>query len=73
MIEKILPIMLCKLLNYLIALKKCRILHIKNLTSNTIFFEYEDFNELSAETLIVAYIFEIWNKKIGVSDVNFEI
>ena len=59
MIEKILPIMLCKLLNYLIALKKCRILHIENLTSNTIFFGYEDFNELSAETLIVAYIFEI--------------
>ena len=44
---KILPIMFCKFSNDYFALKKCRILHIKNLTSNKKF-GYQAFNEYSA-------------------------
>ena len=36
-------------------------------------FGYQAFDEDTADYIIFAYIFEIWNKKIGVSDVNFEI
>ena len=71
--KKFLPIMPCRFWNDLFALKKYRILHIRNLTSNKKNFEYHAFKKYSADNLIVAYTFEIWNKKIGVIDVNFEI
>ena len=48
-----------KFSNDLFALKKCRILHIENLTSNKKKFGYQAFNEHSADKLVVAYIFEI--------------
>ena len=52
--------MSCRFSNNLFALKKCRILHNENLTSNKKKFGYQAFNEHSADRLIiVAYIFEI--------------
>ena len=48
-----------RFLNDLFALKKCRILHIDNLTSNKKKFGYQAFNEHSADKLVIAYIFEI--------------
>ena len=49
----------------LFALKKCCILHIENLTINKKKFGYQGFNEHSADKLVVAYIFEKLNKKLG--------
>ena len=43
---------------------KCEIEKIENLTSN-IFFGYQAFKDNSADKLIVAHSFEIWNKKLG--------
>ena len=65
-----LPIMLCRFSNEPFALKKYRILHIENLTSNKKF-GYQTFNECSADKLNIACSFEI-KKKIGVRDVNFK-
>ena len=74
MIKKFIPIMSRTFSNDLFALKKSSILHIENLTIPEMFFGYQAFNEHNCDKLVVAYIFEIWDKKkIGVSDVNFEI
>ena len=56
--KKCLPIVPCRFSNYLFALKKCRIWHIENLTSNKKF-GHQAINEHSADKLTVAYIFEI--------------
>ena len=48
LIKKSLPIMLCTFANDLLALKKCRISHIENLTSNQKF-GYQAFNEYNAD------------------------
>ena len=55
----------CRFSNDLLALYKCRILRIENLTSNRKNLRYQAFNEHSADKLIAAYIFEILNKKLG--------
>ena len=57
MILKILPNMLCRFSNDLLALKKCRILHIEKLPRNKKFV-YQAFNKYSAEKLNIACIFE---------------
>ena len=59
MIKKFHTIMPCRFSNDLFALKKCRILHIENLTSNKKKFGCQAFNKRNADKLIVAYIFEI--------------
>ena len=59
MIKTSLPITPCRFSIDLFALKKCRILHIENLTSNKKFSGIKLFNEHCADNLIVAYVFEI--------------
>ena len=67
MIKRFLPVMPRKFSNDLFALKKCCILHIENLTINKKKNSSIDqaFNEHSADKLVVAYIFKIWNKNLG--------
>ena len=57
----------------LLALKKCRILHIENLTSNEKNSAINLLMNIELINSILSIKFEIWNLKNGVSDVNFEI
>ena len=59
LIKKILPILICRFSNELFELKKCRILHIENLTSNENIGIASLHNEYSADKLDIASIFEI--------------
>ena len=64
MIQEILPIMPHRFSNDLFALKKSVFCTLK-IYQAIKYFEFQAFNEHSTDKLIVAYIFEIQNKKLG--------
>ena len=72
MIKKVLLIVRCRFSIDLFALKKCRILHIKNLTSSKNNSGIKLFMNIALINLILSTILK-YEIKIKVSDVNFEI
>ena len=53
----------CTFSNDIFALKKCRIFAHWKSNKQLNFLGFQAWSEHSADKLIVAYIFEIWNKK----------
>ena len=72
MIEKILPIMVCRFSNDHFALRNAVFCTLNNFQA-IIKFEYQAFNEYNADLLIIAWILKNEIKQNVLSDVNIEI